>query len=83
MVSLNFDKIVEHMDYLQSTTEYVPLVLQTYTGVDYFDKVDDSVMLEYYRARTGLQGAKDYNKYLEDELMEWLKHHKEFEDIIK
>ena len=43
------------MDYLQSTTEYVPLVLQTYTGVDYFDKVDDSVMLEYYRARTGLQ----------------------------
>ena len=42
MVSLNFDKIVEHMDYLQSTTEYVPLVLQTYTGVDYFDKVDDS-----------------------------------------
>lgn len=56
MVSLNFDKIVEHMDYLQSTTEYVPLVLQTYTGVDYFDKVDDSVMLEYYSARTGLQG---------------------------
>ena len=65
MVSLNFDKIVEHMDYLQSTTEYVPLVLQTYTGV------------------TGLQGANDYNKYLEEELMEWLKHHKEFEDIIK
>ena len=83
MVSLNFDKIVEHMDYLQSTTEYVPLVLQTYTGVDYFDKVDDSVMLEYYRARTGLQGANDYNKYLEDELMEWLKHHKELEDIIE
>ena len=34
-------------------------------------------------ARTGLQGANDYNKYLEEELMEWLKHHKEFEDIIK
>ena len=83
MINLNRDNILKHSDYLQSTTDYVPLVLHTYTGTDYFDRIDDSVMLEYYRARTGLQGANDYNKYLEEELMEWLKHHKEFEDIIK
>ena len=79
---LNHNKVLEHLDELNEIDEYIPLVLHRYVGLSYFDRATGNAIKEYYRVRTGLQGASDYNKYLEDDLKKWLKNHKEFEDII-
>lgn len=82
MSILNHDKIIEHMDYFRQTKEYVPLVLHRYLGLDYYKRIPKKVEREFYKNRTKLMGTDDYNKFLEDELKEWLETHEEFNDIL-
>lgn len=82
MFVLNHDKIITHMDYFKNTREYVPLVLHRYLDLDYFNRISRKVELEYYHNRNALMRTGDYNKFLEDELKEWLKTHEDFKDIL-
>lgn len=82
MIRLSHDELIKHMDYFNNTREYVPLVLHRYLGLDYYKRIPKKVEMEFYKNRTKLMGTDDYNRFLEDELKEWLKTHEEFNDII-
>ena len=79
---LNHEIILTKIDELNKITDYIPLVLIRYVGLSYFDHATNEALKEYYKNRTALQGATDFNEYLEKDLKDWLKKHKEFEDII-
>lgn len=83
MVELIVENIINKSDKLQEMTEYIPLVLHRFlpNPNQYYDNMSHDAELEYFRKRTELQGD-EYYSYLEDELLEWLKEHKDFEDII-
>jgi len=81
---LNHKKIVEDELYkrLWETDGYVPLVLHTYLDPEYWNRATEQAKQRYYLKRTQLQGAESYGKFLQDDLLEWIKEHKEFKDII-
>lgn len=82
MTNLNHELILDKIDDLNKINDYIPLVLLRYVGVDYFDRATDKALSEYYKRRTDLQRASDFNEYLEKDLKDWLEKHKEFEDIL-
>jgi hypothetical protein len=83
MVRLDFDRLLERLYELNKLDCYVPLVLHSYINQEaYFERVTRDVAMEYYNARTRLMGVSDYNKYLTDDLLEWLEVHDDFQDII-
>ncbi len=82
MSKLNHEIILSKIDELNKINDYIPLTLLRYVGLDYFDRATKEALKEYYKNRTDLQRASNYNEYLEKDLKNWLKNHKEFEDIL-
>ena len=81
-MNINHDKVLSKIDELNKINDYIPLMLMRYVGKDYFDRATDKALKEYYKNRTALQVVDDFNDYLEKDLTDWLKKHKEFKDII-
>ena len=80
---VNRERLMDYKEYLDTTTDYLPLILISYVGLDYFKRVDDNVLDKYYINRTALQGAEDYNEFIENDIKAWLMVHPEFEDLFE
>lgn len=84
MKFLDHQKIKEEkINDLANMKGYVPLALHRYLPNNYWDVATEQAKKEYYQKRTELQGASNPNKFLEDDLMSWIKEHKNFKDIIQ
>lgn len=73
---------MERIGEIEELNVYLPLVLCGLVSVDYLYRLDDKEKKKYYQHRTELMRTNDYNGYLEKDLMEWLKEHKEYKDIL-
>lgn len=82
MSHLNHERVVSHINEILKLNENLPLVLYNYVGVEYLEKLPKKEQKKYYKNRTDLMRTDDYNKFLEDELKQWLKKHPEFQDIL-
>lgn len=82
-MKLNHERILERIDELKGLNVYLPLVLYMYVGEDYLYQLSEQEKRKYYTHRVELMGANDYNQYLIEDLTDWLKKHKQFQDIIK
>ena len=83
MLVLNKDKIEEYQRELDNYSEYLPLILYEYIDIrSYFDRINKETKLRYYEVRSDIQKVSNYEEFLEDDLIKWLKENPQYEDII-
>ena len=83
MLILDEKKIQDHLSDLNKYKKYLPLMLYEYSDVRrYFDRINDEVKLECYSVRSDVQKVKDYQDFIEADLIKWLEENPKYTDII-
>lgn len=88
-MKINYDKIKEYNDELESFDGYLPyIILMNVDYKKYFDNLKeyddyDDVNKEFYQFRIEHKKHKgDEKSFFEKDLVNWCNTHKEYEDII-
>ena len=83
MITLDYTKLTKkQIKKLQKTKDYVPLSIHFLLDNNYFNRATEKAKQQYYKNRTDLQCVGDKGKYLEEDLMEWIKEHEDFKNMI-